>query len=393
MEAHAVQVRDVLNSAMRTVLRDGAVGVPEVIRLLGKIQERMFDSKWLKLLDDPDFPNIPNLIPSSAGPDSAISGSDARETASQIIKRWVIDQTPATLSGIAALGTLALAPLVIVQTAATNSSNERLQSNERMINARRDLFSEQLGDRVAGIGSLDELSQNSPSPLEELKIQELLSIFIRTHHQVRHVQPDGAAVDIRMALEMVSKYRENLTSDYVKLGPTLRAARLSGADFSELILPGVDLQDSDLRGIDLAWTVLSRASLKNANMSNSRISGLHEEDNSAVGPDLEGADLVNANLKGSELSTSNLRYAKLNRANLSGANLAGANLVNASLIGADLRGADLTMISSWAGVLYSKETRWPKGFLPPKSATYCGERPPISIAKVCGKGSRSYPQT
>ena len=103
--------------------------------------------------------------------------------------------------------------------------------------------------------------------------------------------------------------------------PTIRPD-LSGADLSDLDLPGANLGEADLTDAELCGTNLHEANLKMA--------------------DLAQADLSTAILTSAELYKVNLRGAFLTQADLTGSYLAEADMAKADLRGACLRKADLT---------------------------------------------------
>jgi len=90
-----------------------------------------------------------------------------------------------------------------------------------------------------------------------------------------------------------------------------------------------------------------------------------------AGADLRGADLRGAYLNGAILNTANLRNADLRDAYLRDADLRHANLAGADLRGADLRGFGMssTLVEAYLrGIIWDSSTKWPKGFMPPRSA-------------------------
>ncbi|HIP71817.1 MAG TPA: pentapeptide repeat-containing protein, partial [Anaerolineae bacterium] len=115
----------------------------------------------------------------------------------------------------------------------------------------------------------------------------------------------------------------------------LRELKLSGRDFSDLLLFNSDLIKSDLsyallQKINLSGSKLNDANLREAILTNAVL----------VNVDLSRADLRDANLTGVNLSK-----AILDGADLRGANLANANLSGASLIGAKLEECVLRNVS------------------------------------------------
>ena len=111
-----------------------------------------------------------------------------------------------------------------------------------------------------------------------------------------------------------------------------RNCDLTNANFSKLMIQGIDLEQSNLTGADFSNADLSiakkekfvlpsnltRVNLKNANFSNANLSGVN----------FEGAYLKNVNFSGANLTDANLKDASLKGANFEEAKLDGTLLSN-----------------------------------------------------------------
>jgi uncharacterized protein YjbI with pentapeptide repeats len=113
---------------------------------------------------------------------------------------------------------------------------------------------------------------------------------------------------------------------------SLKGAYLTKINFSQAVIPGVDLKYTNLSGADLSGAHLSRAHLSRAILGGANLSGAN----------LSGADIIEAFLSGANLRKSDLRGADLSFADLIGSLLSGANLSEANLSEADLSEADLS---------------------------------------------------
>lgn len=186
-----------------------------------------------------------------------------------------------------------------------------------------------------------------------------------------HWEASGGGYSLRNAdLENVSLVEIRLQkADLIEAN--LYKAQLQGANFFEAKLRRANLSEANLSGANLKWADLRWANLKRTNLQECI---------------LVGAKLNEANLKWGNLSEAQLFEAKLAGATLRNANLSGATLAKADLSKADLSGANLSDISwgktrndaerhpnnedcpDFEGVLYTDETVWPDGFLPPAKA-------------------------
>jgi len=104
-----------------------------------------------------------------------------------------------------------------------------------------------------------------------------------------------------------------------------RNCDLTDANFSKLMLQGIDLEQSNLTGANFSNADLSiakkekfdlpsnltRVNLKNANFSNANLSGVNFEGAYLKNVNFSGANLTNANLKDASLKGANFEEAKL----------------------------------------------------------------------------------
>jgi hypothetical protein len=144
-----------------------------------------------------------------------------------------------------------------------------------------------------------------------------------------------------------------------------RKADLSGQDLSCADLQSLDFQKADFTASILAKAMLGYCNLKGANL---RKADLREAQGYAT--KMPEADLTDACLANAKLSGCNLNKAILAEADLSGAELVRADLRGANLLGANLEDAKLGYAK------YDEQTRFPKGFRPPKDMKWAGTGPP-----------------
>ncbi len=172
--------------------------------------------------------------------------------------------------------------------------------------------------------------------------------------------PDEArTMSVGVALQnMASARQRNLT-------PNLNRANLQGAN-----LGGVDLSEASLCEINLSRTNLHQANLRHSNLTAANLSEACLVQVNLSGANLSEASLIGANLSNAKLHGANLSKAGLVGANLNGVHLGWANLNRAVLSWADLSGANLTGVNlqdtTLDHLVYTPETRWPKGFKPPE---------------------------
>ncbi len=107
---------------------------------------------------------------------------------------------------------------------------------------------------------------------------------------------------------------------------------LSGLNFEQVNLRGIDLLDANLGSANFAGANLTNADLTAANLAGANLAEAN----------LGWADLSDADLTNVDLTRATLLAATLAGADLAGANLTEANLGNTDLTQADLTGANLT---------------------------------------------------
>ncbi|QLE42827.1 pentapeptide repeat-containing protein [Nostoc sp. C052] len=116
---------------------------------------------------------------------------------------------------------------------------------------------------------------------------------------------------------------------------SLAGLNLSGGSLLQVMLTGVNLEQTNLSNAELMGANLAGANLQQANLT--------------------GANLVGANLAGANLQQANLTGANLQQANLRGTNLNSANLTNACLFDAILTDTEKKLAAD-NGALFSKES-------------------------------------
>jgi uncharacterized protein YjbI with pentapeptide repeats len=144
-----------------------------------------------------------------------------------------------------------------------------------------------------------------------------------------------------------------------------------------------NLKSSDLRGVNLsgAWLVgskLDRADFTNANLTKATLVSVRSNFGNFNNGDLTNANFTDSILTNATFKNANLTNAYFNNSNLTDTDFTGANFTGTSLFrcvlnrsnieGADLRGTDLS-IANLDRVIYNDQTKFPVGFVIPKSAT------------------------
>jgi uncharacterized protein YjbI with pentapeptide repeats len=182
----------------------------------------------------------------------------------------------------------------------------------------------------------------------------LLQLIVASRQEREQLSHDMAS-----AIEPISKHAIEVArrNNWLYDG-SLRGGKLIGANWPEINLETVDLQDAILIKANLQKAHLYRTNLKQANLMfvnleegilhvvNLDGAKLHQANLQKARLEtssLKGAILYGANLQGAMLSTVNLQRGKLQNANLNKAIIVGADLRKANLACADLRGADLRL--------------------------------------------------
>ncbi|ELS56725.1 pentapeptide repeat-containing protein [Streptomyces viridochromogenes] len=306
LTVHARAVGRALHEAEGAVWKDPDDALPRLVLLLGTVNDRIHDRRWLTLLDDADLPAAPTEpeAPASAGEPGTRPG------------RWsgVVQQAAVVLPAVAAVGALVFSTITVQQT----NDNLRIAEQDTVANrfntAAANLAHRSPNVRLAGLFLLERIIQDSPR--DQTTILQLLCSYVRDHAPADPSRPaiglrwEDVAEDVRQAVVIIDNYGDNGVS----------------YDLSGVRLPGLTLL-IDLGGFDFG------------------------------GAQLPGADFMHANLSQADLTDADLR----------GADLRGANLSHAVLDGADLRGALLDG-AVLTDVTYTSRTRWPEGFRIPRTA-------------------------
>jgi uncharacterized protein YjbI with pentapeptide repeats len=154
---------------------------------------------------------------------------------------------------------------------------------------------------------------------------------------------------------------------------------LSGRVIGGLELKGANLFGSNLNKADLSWADLScqgdiawtEAVPEHRLVPCSDLGRISAPGVESVGTNFEGSSFHSADLRGGSLRSATLSHALSTKADFSGADLRlikakWANFAGADFSNADLSGSDIEN-SSFSGICYNENTRWPQGFTPPGS--------------------------
>lgn len=158
----------------------------------------------------------------------------------------------------------------------------------------------------------------------------------------------------------------------------------SGMDLSRRVIGGLELKGANLFGsnlnkADLSWADLScrgdiawpDAVPEHRVVPCADLGRISAPGIVSVGTNFEGSSLHSADLRGGSLRSATLSHTLSTEANFSGADLRlmkakWANFAGADFSSADLSGSDLEN-SSFSGICFDENTRWPQGFTPPGS--------------------------
>jgi uncharacterized protein YjbI with pentapeptide repeats len=126
----------------------------------------------------------------------------------------------------------------------------------------------------------------------------------------------------------------------------------SGSDFSRADLSSSDLRSTNISGTSFSKTNLVRASLKGAKATKADFSNVIASRTDFSKADFEGstfskAETNRANFSESNLASVDMSKAEFARANFGGANLSGVNFDLSNLARADLRGATFDVAPSF----------------------------------------------
>lgn len=247
---------------------------------------------------------------------------------------------------------------------------EQRDQEERLTKAIKQLGSEELDTRLAGVYALERVARDSAR--DNPTVMQLLATFIREHSSEEWPLPVPGAdatlhatrPDIQAAVTVLGRQgnayggqpsdlesadlRQANLHGVALARATLTGANLSGADLSAADLSGANLMNADLTYTDLASGNLASATLAGAVLAGARLTLADLAYSRLTSADLTGADLSSALVAGADLSQANLSDANLRDTSFVGARLMSADLTEAHLAGADFRGADLT------------DARWPE---------------------------------
>jgi uncharacterized protein YjbI with pentapeptide repeats len=223
------------------------------------------------------------------------------------------------------------------------------------------LASEKIEERVGGIYTLEQISQESQS--RYWPVMETLTAFVRERSQRNERERTAISLQERISKRAYFLWEEKgrrQGSDFTQTAEALEklgdppATDITAAltvirrrseqsrdreisnkwilDLSGAILKRADLQGVHLEGANLVGAHLVGGNLSRAHLAKARLGEAH----------LEGSALVEAHLAGANLTGAHLEKANLRRAHLTGADFEAAHLQEAELQSADLEGANLT---------------------------------------------------
>jgi hypothetical protein len=223
-----------------------------------------------------------------------------------------------------------LIPQVMKGDASDPLYQERLEASRRWADERR-------LDRRGGSGDVSEPQDNRRSRDRRAPEQSL----VVEHRHRRHGRQQDLfdASQGRWAILMIVGTVAVLAGSFLllykppppQLGSNCHSPAAANVNWSNCVLDGTNLQDSDLAGArlfsaSLTATNLSHSDLKGGNLSYAALSI---------------ADLQMADLRGATLVGAKLRQAKLNNARLEDADLSYADLTGADLSGAQIHNTKL----------------------------------------------------
>ncbi|MEU9199599.1 pentapeptide repeat-containing protein [Streptomyces sp. NPDC048332] len=346
LNEHALQVAGTLHATTGRLLRGEAAAMPTLIEQLATIQDRMYESRWLELLD-------PSLLSAPPAPAPVPTLAPAASTAASDLGRWQRYTVIATaLPTIPALLALAFTAATIVQTKDALKITERDQVTSAYNDTVSNLDEESNDVRLSAIYAIQRIMRESPDTRPALV--EVLSSYVRKHAKMpeksqatrmRKDQKTRPPDDVQAALTVLGERETEISEDPVI---DLRDTFLVGAD-----LTGLNFYNADLRGVDLTRAVLQDGSFANAwfdggKMSQATLTNGDFDDAEFIGTDLrnswsDGASFDDAILVGANLEGAIFYYPEdSGPADLSGVDFSGANLKNANLTNAYLAEADFS---------------------------------------------------
>ncbi len=116
---------------------------------------------------------------------------------------------------------------------------------------------------------------------------------------------------------------------------------LRGADLSESVIPGANLQRAHLAGSTLSRSNLKKADLRRANLAGAKLTDAAFSDADMRWAVLGDTDMTKTKLRGANLSMADIQNADLSFSDVRGGRFVVANLDGACLSGAKLFGASL----------------------------------------------------
>ena len=149
---------------------------------------------------------------------------------------------------------------------------------------------------------------------------------------------------------------------------SLEGVDLTGAVMQNVALPGRSVQHSKLWGVDLTRAELSGTVFDDTILGSATLDRANAVGSSFRGADLAGATLIRADLTGADLTGARLNGATFYGANLTGARFGqdvqvdGVDFREANLNGADLSGVTNLDRADMENVRFNSETRFPDGF-------------------------------
>ncbi|MFF5282340.1 pentapeptide repeat-containing protein [Streptomyces sp. NPDC013171] len=343
LEEHGGRVAATLHEASGRVLREGVpAALPDLVRLLAQLQDRLHASRWLALLDASLLVPVPTPPPGPVPPAAGAAPAEAG--------RWQRYTAIATaLPTIPALLALAFTAITISQARDTLKVSERDQVASSYNDTVANLGDDSVNVRISSIYALQRIMKDSPR--EQPAIVEVLCAYVRdkaktpakakveaAHKNVDTRPPE----DVQAALKVLGSRPIGVEGEGVM---DLRRAYLVGADFtdgnfSEADFRGADLTFAQLRGdFEDVWfggATLRGAVLAGGEFERSEFIGTDMANVWWDGGDFDEADLTSADLSGAMLNSPDDGAVSLSDAELSGANLTDADLTGARLVGADL---------------------------------------------------------
>ncbi|MFI8964108.1 pentapeptide repeat-containing protein [Streptomyces sp. NPDC053493] len=354
LEAHGARVAATLLAASGRVLREGTAtsALPDLVRLLAQVQDRLHGSRWYALLDDSLLVPLPVPPPGPVPPTpgTGTAGATGGERPAEA-GRWQRYTAIATaLPTVPALLALGFTAVTLTQARDALRVSERDQVASSYNDTVANLGDESINVRISSIYALQRIMKESPR--EQPAVVEVLCAYVRdkgrtpakskveaAHKNAETRPPD----DVQAALNVLGSRPPEVEGERVM---NLRGTFLVGADFTDGNFSDADFSNADLTfaqldgEFDNVWfhgTVLRGAALSGGEFLRSEFGGADMAGIWWDGAVLQGVDLQGVDLSGARLgflddrASVDLDYAKLSGANLTDADLTGASLRNAHL--------------------------------------------------------------